>query len=263
MKKPFLSYKETSCNHCGINHDEMLDRCPNCLHDNDDRPLTRKNMTYLPVRKQGYLVLIGLFGLYILSFILSMIFSRLMGTLDALIFTQSLTYLITIIPLFILIFRYLPDLFKRIKIPKNILMGVLLGLATIGINFGLSQLGGLAGTGGNQGTIVVLTKSYPAIMIIITCIVGPLLEEIVFRLGLFNLLMRTRPWFAYLITSLLFGLMHFDFSNPNLLIELANLPSYIFGGVAFAFIYHFYGFGASVIAHSVNNIFSVVLIFIL
>lgn len=263
MKKPFLNYQETSCNHCGFNHDEMLDRCPHCLHDNDNRPLSRKNMTYLPVRKQGYLVMIGLFGLYILSFILNMIFSRNMSTLDALVFTQSLTYIITIIPLFVIVFKYLPDLFKRIKIPHNILMGFLLGLAVIGINFGLSQLGGLAGQSGNQSTIVVLTKLYPAIMIIITCVIGPLLEETVFRLGLFNLLMRTRPWFAYLITTLIFGLIHFDFTAPNLLIELANLPSYMFGGVAFAFIYHYYGFGASVIAHSVNNIFSIVLIFIL
>lgn len=80
----------------------------------------------------------------------------------------------------------------------------------------------------NTADIVELAKTVPAFMIIVA-IVGPILEEIVFRMIIFGALYkRFNFWIAAIISSLIFAVVHFDFEH--MLIYTAI-------GITFAFLY--------------------------
>ncbi len=80
----------------------------------------------------------------------------------------------------------------------------------------------------NTEAIVEFAKVVPEFIIVIS-IIGPILEEIVFRLVIFGVLYkRFNFWFAALFSSLIFAVTHFDFDH--LLIYTAM-------GFVFAFLY--------------------------
>lgn len=112
---------------------------------------------------------------------------------------------------------------------------------------------------GLRGFIVI----YPVLSIFILGIVGPLCEELTYRVGLFGLLKKW-PWVAYIVSTLVFALMHFGFTTTGdaMIQELLNLPIYLFSGAMFALAYHKFGLSASITAHIINNSFTVVLVII-
>ena len=65
---------------------------------------------------------------------------------------------------------------------------------------------------------------------------------------------------AYIVTSLVFGLIHFNFfaTGDALINELLNLPSYVISGFLLTLAYDKFGFACSSVAHIVNNLFSIV-----
>lgn len=80
----------------------------------------------------------------------------------------------------------------------------------------------------NTETIVEFAKVVPAFIIVIS-IFGPILEEIVFRLVIFgSLYKRYNFWVAGFISSVIFAVIHFDFTH--ILIYTAM-------GFVFAFLY--------------------------
>ena len=60
----------------------------------------------------------------------------------------------------------------------------------------------------NQDAVAALTTSAPIIMVITTVFLAPFVEEMVFRVGLFQLFYTKSRFLAYLITSLAFGSVH-------------------------------------------------------
>lgn len=80
----------------------------------------------------------------------------------------------------------------------------------------------------NTQVIVEYAKAFPAFIIVIS-IIGPILEEIVFRLVIFgSLYKRFNFWIAGLISALIFAAVHMDFEH--LLIYTAM-------GFVFAYLY--------------------------
>ncbi|NEU32177.1 CPBP family intramembrane metalloprotease [bacterium LRH843] len=80
----------------------------------------------------------------------------------------------------------------------------------------------------NTETIVEFAKAFPAFIIVVS-IIGPILEEIVFRLIIFGALYkRFNFWVAGFISSLIFAAIHFDFTH---------LLIYTVMGFVFAFLY--------------------------
>ena len=77
---------------------------------------------------------------------------------------------------------------------------------------------------------------------------------------------RKNRWFAYLVASVIFGLIHFDFeaTGSELINELWNIPSYIISGVILCRAYEKHNcISTSIIAHAINNgvaILSVILL---
>lgn len=102
----------------------------------------------------------------------------------------------------------------------------------------------------------------PAVCAIVFGVVGPFTEELGYRVGLFGLASRLGKVLGYVLSTIVFALIHFDFncfSNPvSMEIEFVNLPMYLFSGFAFAFLYAKGGFPASFTAHVINNVVSVI-----
>ena len=112
----------------------------------------------------------------------------------------------------------------------------------------------------NQTAIVSLESQYPFTCLFVFGLIGPICEELTYRVGLFSLLKRRNRVMAYFVSIVVFAFIHFNVStNPTTLMnEIINLPSYMFAGFAFAFAYDKFGFAGSLTAHALNNIIGIV-----
>ncbi|WP_332696811.1 CPBP family intramembrane glutamic endopeptidase [Halalkalibacter lacteus] len=80
----------------------------------------------------------------------------------------------------------------------------------------------------NTETIVEFAKAFPAFILVIS-VIGPILEEIVFRLVIFGALYkRFNFWISGILSSLIFAAVHMDFTH---------LLVYTAMGLVFAFLY--------------------------
>ena len=110
-----------------------------------------------------------------------------------------------------------------------------------------------SGTNANQSAANNMMKSYPLISLLLIGIVGPIVEEFTYRVGLFSFLRRINVWVAYLVTIVFFTFIHFNFDTSNLLQEFISLPNYIVAGLVFCILYDKIGLSASITAHITNN----------
>ncbi|MGE4342422.1 MAG: lysostaphin resistance A-like protein [Bacilli bacterium] len=119
------------------------------------------------------------------------------------------------------------------------------------------------GSNENQNAVESVIKLYPLLSVIWIPFLGPIVEELGYRLGLFNTLKKVNRLLAYIATALIFGLIHFNIpatSEPDFWakfgIEVLNLPGYIISGLAFNYIYEKENIGTSIVAHVTNNFVS-------
>ena len=258
--------KHTVCPNCGKNYYIYLSRCPDCHSPNNERPNTR--MTFLPIPHQVSLFAIGLVGFNLLAALITIFVSTSIKDQPALsvLLINSISYSIIILADIILIWKYLPELFSSFKKGRTYLAGlvgfaVVLGGSMI-INLIMSNLIPSAGTGENQSVAEMMVLANPFVSVLILGLIGPIVEEFTYRVGLFTLCKRAHTALAYIISIAVFTVIHLNFTSSTLINELAVLPDYLFAGAMFALIYHFEGFGASLLAHAGNNIFSMILILI-
>lgn len=113
------------------------------------------------------------------------------------------------------------------------------------------QLFGVEHASANTQQITDISKSMP-IFILVVAIVGPILEEIVFRKVIFGTLNKKFNFFtAALASSLIFGLVH---------MEISFLLTYAAIGFLFAFLYWMtQRIFVSIVAHASMNTFVVVM----
>ena len=118
------------------------------------------------------------------------------------------------------------------------------------------------GDNANQAAIVSLGEKYTFTSLIVFGFIGPICEELTYRVGLFSLLRRKNKAVAYILTIIIFAFIHFNFSSDKvvLLNELLQLPHYMFAAAAFSFTYDKFGFAGSLSAHIANNVVSLVLV---
>ncbi len=206
--------------------------------------------------KFNYLPLLLIFGALVVE-IIAQIFTTLI-----LSFIQTeikFTILITIgklIPfLFLLIF--LSDDFSKdfIKIKNRVLFYVVFLASSIIIFYivevSLSIYQQLmeqlfdAGEASNQAELIEYFKASDSVLNYILLgltliVVAPLLEELEFRALIFKTFNKTKPVIPILISGLLFGLMHLDYTNLFVdFRELLYLPLYLVPGIGLAMIYHY------------------------
>ena len=109
----------------------------------------------------------------------------------------------------------------------------------------------------NESVLREIIKAFPALSVFVFGIVGPFCEELTYRVGLFGCFKKYK-WLAYLTSIIVFALMHFGFTSPNIIDELVNLPIYLFSGAAFAFAYDKFGLAGSLSAHVTNNLYAII-----
>ena len=113
---------------------------------------------------------------------------------------------------------------------------------------------------GNEEGIRSIVLAFPVASVFMLGIVGPICEELAYRVGLFASISKYRKWLAYVVTSLVFGAIHIVGSlitGASVWNELANLPVYVIAGLAFSFLYDKWGFASSTTAHICNNLYAV------
>ena len=115
----------------------------------------------------------------------------------------------------------------------------------------------------NQSTINSLVIELPLISFITFTLLGPIVEEFTYRLGLFTYIAKRSRILAYIVTLTLFGLIHFNYTNTNLVNELLNLPFYLTAGLFFCYVYEKEGFFVVTIAHITNNLISILSILLI
>lgn len=149
----------------------------------------------------------------------------------------------------------------------------------------------------NQSSLNTMTGSYPVLVLLMASIMAPIVEEITYRAGLLDLFGKKNRWLGIIVSSILFGLIHFDFTTilslirpqtgytdslgqyiqytaeqlakikaDNLqafIVELENLPTYILSGMVLGFVYCRTGsLSTSIFTHFLNNAYSLLALII-
>lgn len=194
---------------------------------------------------------------------------------------NALVYLISFLALIAITNKEFANIFKTNNVLKSVLAGVICFASIIIFNYIYNFIIILTGINmtdnGNETSLDNIIVVYPIMSIIIFGIVGPLVEELTYRVGLFSLASRANKIFAYAVTILVFSLIHFDFDsvvnvciqgateeNMAVLInELINLPLYAFAAFSFSMTYERHGYVGSATAHILNNLLSISLTILL
>lgn len=149
------------------------------------------------------------------------------------------------------------------QLKKALMYFLILYLTLLVAGFIYETLGISLEDNANQSTVTQLTLSFPFLSVITFVLLGPVAEEITYRIGLFGYLHRYHRWLAYIVTALVFGFIHFDYGSTNYLNELLNMPLYMIAGIIFSYVYEREGFEVATITHIMNNGFSILLIWMI
>lgn len=275
-----------TCEYCKGKYDPLLEICPKCGEVNKDEDLKEyKNIVPLHWLKQLFLAVGGSIGFQLVSLIIQIIIIFALGItkdtsqeemLRATALINFISYGVLIGALMGTINVDVPKLFKSFAKWVPYVAGLIGLIAIFAFNFmynlTLTIIGIKIGDNSNESGINSIIGMYPVLSILIFGLVGPICEELTYRVGLFSVLRRVNKWLPYLVVILVFALIHFDFSaivefnNPdyftNLINEILNLPLYAFAGFTFSFLYDKFGLASSITAHTLNNLLSIGLAFI-
>lgn len=267
------------CPNCEKEYPEVSRYCPYCGTPNPDY-LPVRNEQSLDFRRQILSFLVGFLGFNVLGKLIQMIFilkgrsmfgndtTAILNFLDSIpvsMFVNTISYCGIFCALLFLAKPNLKHLLSSFK-DKKAYIGVLIALVTIrAFNILYSIILVLFGVNpevninNNQTTLNSVVIMYPVISLFVFGIIGPVCEELTYRVGLFGALKRRNRIIAYVLTIIVFTFIHFDFAASNMAVELLNIPFYVAAAFAFTFVFDHYGFAAGLVAHVINNIFSIVL----
>lgn len=291
--------EKRKCQKCGLLIDSDLPTCPYCGYKQEEiivnnnekeekKEETQENYKkanvfafsrqdiYLNRNKNLVLFFVGFLGLQIISLFLSIIlltFNQYLASFSTkgLAFLNFATYFVTLGAMVLIInsndiFNFLRPFKKKRTYLYGIAYGLILVIVSSFVSTIMSFLTSNTSVNNNESGINSITISFPILSIIVFGILGPICEEITYRVGLFSSISRKLKFvWAYIITILIFGLIHFDFTAlfsdnlSSLIIEFSNLPTYLVSGLLLCYFYHKEGFGVSSIAHIFNNMLSLIL----
>lgn len=233
------------------------------LNKRDIKPLDSRTF---PLWQNIVLFVVGCGGIYVLSLLASAItiLLRLGSEAELSGAANFITYSFLIVALLGVLNKNIVRLFKDKKWPSILIgFGIGVGMIIFTVIYGniLNAVMGPVETNDNEKALRSFIGIYPITSIIFLGIIGPVCEELTYRVGLFNIVKKPK-WVAFVVSIIIFAFMHFNFLSPDIGKEFLNLPSYLVSGAALAIAYHFFGFWGSLTAHMTNNLYSV-LVFIL
>lgn len=271
------------CQNCKLLIDDDMNQCPYCgfvqdsvkevkqeqrVEENKETPKRGKFFDFpnrsiiLPTRKYVTLFL----SVFLLIRFVGVLFTLITAYLPNWYFIYSGNYLSAIefalyLILFAICILIIGDDIRQILnsfTNKNVVLrGIAFGFAALIITSAVSSFFGLFGSGNanaNEEAIDNIAVNYPILSLLVFGIIGPITEEFGYRVGLFSLIRKYNRVLAYILTPLIFGLIHFTITGGDIINELLNLPAYIVAGLLFSYIYEYKGFAASSIAHITNNV---------
>ena len=244
----------------------MFSKDENSTNKNEqsERLLTGKHAPFKSVSvdpwKQVLLFVVGnVFTLSLIVVIVAAMMSS-MYKLDR----ENASLLVGYSVLFILLMVILGTNIKK-YIPKfadwrPYVIGLGLGLLMVGLDEYYLRFVNLfynTGIGGNEEGVRNIIAQHPIASVFILGLIGPMCEELTYRVGVFGLLKRWHKVPAYIIGALIFGFIHMKF-NGNITTEFIILPTYIGAGALLALAYDLYDLPCSYTAHITNNLFVII-----
>lgn len=210
--------------------------------------------------KRGVLLAIG--NVFTLSFAAAiiLIILKFSGHPDPANATEYIAYSILFVGLFAVVVLDVPKVGKLLKRWEPYVVGLAIGMTVLILDdayIGLINLFRPASISGNEEAVRKAIDAFPIASIFIFGLIGPMCEELTYRSGLFGLLRKWHRVPAYIITGLVFGLIHFQYDTTDLVREFLFLPSYVVPGLLFSAAYDLYGLPCSYVAHMTNNMFAV------
>lgn len=110
----------------------------------------------------------------------------------------------------------------------------------------------------NQNSIEDLIYLSPLLTTIMTVVFAPVVEEMTYRASLFAFFGHKHKYAALVTSSILFALIHFDFTTigkPDFINEIANIFSYLFAGFFFGYAYlRSENIVSNIALHATNNL---------
>jgi len=142
---------------------------------------------------------------------------------------------------------------------KNMALAVMTGFALFLFMLSMSSLldaGGIQIKPGNQILLEYLNRRWPLIVGLYAVLIAPLFEELFFRKQIFaRLKSANHAFLGYVISSVLFALMHEPSPTQGLPKWILMLAMYGFMGATFAWVYRKTGkLWPAVLAHATNNL---------
>ena len=264
--------KWKKCSNCDGYHDPTLEKCPHC-HKHNELYLNREISTHV-----AFLHPIAQIGMFLagFSFVGMLLAELLSGTIfnafvtDELLWktlTISFTYLLMFVGLAMIIISTRRDyFFKKYTRGLDYIYG--LGYA-VTLVLASSILGALILifhtpiNNENQKTAIDIANGYPILAFVVMGLLGPICEELTYRVGLYSFLRRINKWLAIIATALVFAFIHFSLDkDANFIEELWSFPSYVLSGVILGLAYEHRGPACSMTAHIAYNIFAFALMFV-
>lgn len=214
------------------------------------------NNVQLNVWKEALLFAIG--NAFVLSLIATIVGAMLvnMNDIDKKGAMMLISYSILFVFLVLIVRTDIKPLLSKFKNWVPYVVGIAFGLTILLLSEGYMRFVNLfinTGVGGNEAGIRAIIARYPVASIFIFGLIGPVCEELTYRMGVFNLIKRWHRVPAYIFTGLLFGIIHMDFTG-NIALEFIVLPNYIMPGVLLCVAYDLFDLPCSYTAHVTNNL---------
>ena len=219
----------------------------------------------IPLWKRIVLFVVGLGGLYLIALLVS-IPAIFVPTEYQDSFVNIVTYVVLFCALVGIVVLDIPkhlSMFKKC-LPYLIGFGLGAGIIVFDIFYTtiVSQFYKYSINENEEGVRSIIDVM-PVAAVFVLGIIGPLCEELTYRVGLFGALKKVSVILAYIVTIIVFGAIHFRFNSSNIYNELVNLPVYLVSGAVLTFAYDKWGFTASATAHITNNLYAILMNIIL
>ena len=262
-----MLFKSKKCSNCFVYYDPTLEQCPACHKENElcTQRSFPSNIVFFHSTAQ-----IGLFlcGFAYIGMLISEILASacLSGMKDS-----SLRTALVLLTSYLMMFGALLTICfttRRKSFLKKFTRwpDYLFGLAYAGGIFGagliISSIVTIfyQGVNNNQNAAIDLINNYPIIATFVTCLLGPICEELTYRVGLYSFFRRINKVLAFIVVIAIFAMIHFDFTASDIVGELWSLPSYLACGAILTIAYIHRGPACSMTAHVVYNTIAMLMV---
>lgn len=266
--------KDKKCSNCDAYYDPTLKKCPHCYKSNElylDRKVSDKIVFFHPFAQIGlFLAGFAYAGMLIAEYFCSFFIVFLDGSdlfKKTLLLFLAYSMMLGGLAIIVLTTRK-NEFFSKYKRPLDYIYGLVYAITIVIASMMIGSLISIFHTAqdnNNQQVALDIAHNYPLIAFFILGLLGPICEELTYRVGLYSFFRRINKYLAFIIATVVFAFIHFDFTaigTPKIVEELWSLPSYLVSGLILTIAYEHRGPACSMTAHVLYNLFAFALMFV-